>query len=357
MAIAVVKARPQSLVTAIWLAIEPSSRQRRNLAKEFGHEIRTPIDNTNRLPIHEACASLSIGWIEALVQAYPESLEHQDSRGMTPIHLIFEEDWRARGLVDEGLKILDLLVSKAPRALLIADGLGKTPLHCAFERQASIRGLSILLKACPRALRIHTRTGLSPVQCLLQRMPPVSYAISSDKTGVTSDAYPVRVLNTISKKVPSYFSVGEGRTLAHYAVKLSLPRQIFQTLGTLQPSAFRDLNFEGRLPLHEICLQANKYRSIVGHDFAAIIRIFLDAHPEAASTPCAKRKFIPLQYLASQRKTSLKSFQVLLEATQAQNAADTVIVDSMIRAAAANAPVDNILTLVQASVMVFSNLR
>lgn len=150
----------------------------------------------NVLPIHEACAneSVPVAAIEALIQAYPQSIKvHESAYHRLPLHIAcrktanisvvryllegyanacLEPDALGRLPVHYAISnganddVVSLLLKYNPNAARGVDGKGWTPLHVACNIGASTRICTELLELYPEASVLCTHKGTSALQCL-----------------------------------------------------------------------------------------------------------------------------------------------------------------------------------------------
>jgi ankyrin repeat protein len=112
----------------------------------------------NVLPIHEACANESVPFsvVQALVQAYPESVRVTESAyHRLPLHIVCRKTTNAQAV--------HYLLSEYSDAALEPDALGRLPLHYALSNGANDDVVNLLLEHGPSAVRGVDRKGWTPL--------------------------------------------------------------------------------------------------------------------------------------------------------------------------------------------------
>lgn len=113
---------------------------------------------SNVLPIHEACANESVPFsvVEALVQAYPESVRVTESAyHRLPLHIVCRKTAKAQ--------VVHFLLKENSEASLEPDVLGRVPLHYALSNGANDDVVDLLLQYGPDAARGVDRKGWTPL--------------------------------------------------------------------------------------------------------------------------------------------------------------------------------------------------
>jgi hypothetical protein len=112
----------------------------------------------NVLPIHEACAneSVPVAAIEALIQAYPESIKVDESAyHRLPLHIACRKT--------ANISVVRYLLEGYANACLEPDALGRLPIHYAISNGANDEVVSLLLKYNPNAARGVDGKGWTPL--------------------------------------------------------------------------------------------------------------------------------------------------------------------------------------------------
>jgi Ankyrin repeats (3 copies) len=112
----------------------------------------------NVLPIHEACAneSVPVAAIEALIQAYPESIKVDESAyHRLPLHIACRKT--------ANISVVRYLLEGYANACLEPDALGRLPIHYAISNGANDDVVSLLLKYNPNAARGVDGKGWTPL--------------------------------------------------------------------------------------------------------------------------------------------------------------------------------------------------
>jgi hypothetical protein len=146
----------------------------------------------NVLPVHEACANESapLAAIEALIQAYPESIKVEESAyRRLPLHIACRKT--------ANINVVHFLLDKYSNACLEPDALGRLPIHYALSNGANDDVVTLLLRYNPNAARGVDRKGWTPlhVACslgastricteLLEIYPEASVMLTSKGTSV-----------------------------------------------------------------------------------------------------------------------------------------------------------------------------
>ena len=187
-----------------WDQVVGLAQSKPELAKHWTERIGffEGIRPANVLPIHEACAneSVPLAAIEALIQAYPESIKVEESAyhrlplhiacrktaNISVVHYLLERYANAclepdvlgrlpihyaisNGANDD---VVHLLLKYNPSAARGVDRKGWTPLHVACSIGASTRICTELLELYPEASVMHTLKGTSAMQCLRSQCAP-----------------------------------------------------------------------------------------------------------------------------------------------------------------------------------------
>jgi hypothetical protein len=126
------------------IEVHPKCASKRYISPSFMKEGRT----AQVLPIHQACSmsSVPIKVLEALIYAFPESLQKTESgvhRNCLQI--------ACRGRVSEDV-LLYLLTQDASGAAH-QDAMGRVALHYACSSQFSLKTIDALIQACPASVR------------------------------------------------------------------------------------------------------------------------------------------------------------------------------------------------------------
>ena len=120
-------------------------------------------------PLHATCghtcgnSHVTIGIIQLLINAAPDSVRHADNNGQLPLHYLCTNILNRR--VDEiaAMKILKLLLEKFPGAICSNNNDGHLPIHLACIMSRSPEFCRVLIEAYPGSERISDEDGRLPI--------------------------------------------------------------------------------------------------------------------------------------------------------------------------------------------------
>jgi ankyrin repeat protein len=244
----------------------------RYLIKNFprASRSRSIIEDTRVTPLHCICLNknVTLGMVQLLVYASPNSLRHENNNGYMPLHALCGN----RHLDEVGMEILKLLLEKCPESVRHADSLGDLPIHYAASRQ-SPEFCRILIEAYPGSERIAvtdsdilpfhfacTNNIVATAKYLYQLYPESIYLAADDA------AYPIHV---------AIMGLKDREHNHESAI------QMVQFLLDCEPNvALQEL--DGKLPLYFACKEAtNENTPTMLNAYLKIMQILYDAHPES----------------------------------------------------------------------------
>jgi ankyrin repeat protein len=281
--------------------------------------IRTP-DSEGMLPIHDYCCSeaneagINVDVLEALIDAYPESVKQADNNGSTPLHLLcsFAREQHlpvVRHLMERYpgttnrtdnngftllhaacynggcLSCIQYLVESAPDMISTQDYKGDVPLHvvhCHNSKRNKLPLVKCLVEACPESLRARNHRGETPVHTACSRVgrnPGVlaflteRYPAILEQDGINPISPPQHLLfdglgpytycveefreetvQCLKASIASERAVSakdcRGQNLIHLACSGCLPMDLVSPLVDMAPNALLNKDAHGRIPLH-----------------------------------------------------------------------------------------------------------
>jgi ankyrin repeat protein len=129
------------------------------LIQAYPESIKVEESAYHRLPLHIACRkTANISVVHYLLERYPNACLEPDSLGRLPVHYAI-----SNGANDD---VVNLMLKYNPNAARGVDRKGWTPLHVACSIGASTRICKELLELYPEASVMTTHKGTSPFQCL-----------------------------------------------------------------------------------------------------------------------------------------------------------------------------------------------
>ncbi|GFH46138.1 hypothetical protein CTEN210_02612 [Chaetoceros tenuissimus] len=128
-------------------------------------------EDSQALPIHYALskADVPLSLIEALIFAYPESIQKRETanrRGC--LHIAIKS-----GVKNE---IISYLLKLHPEGARIIDGMGRVPLMYAISNGRSFSLISEIVKVCPEAVCSQDYSGWSPLHVVAGTLPKIPVA-------------------------------------------------------------------------------------------------------------------------------------------------------------------------------------
>ncbi len=209
-------------------------------------------DGWNQLPLHIACGqSQDARVVAALVEAYPDAAHITGPLDYLPLHVACDKK--------ASLAIVQQLLATWPASVSERAASKKLPLHVAVTGGASAEVIEALLVALPDSVRDRDLVeGLLPLQWAC-RLAPLAGQLA-----VLLKAYPEVI-----------FEKWDGGLPLHHALKSSASEGAVSVLLKADPSAARDADSSGSLPLH-CAFGSGLYPSL------GVVRLLLSAYPEAA---------------------------------------------------------------------------
>eukprot|EP00984_Skeletonema_dohrnii_P010321 scaffold4008_cov85-Skeletonema_dohrnii-CCMP3373.AAC.1 len=206
---------------------------------------------------------MTLGIIQLLIDAAPDSVRHQDNAGLIPLHHLC-----SNRKVDKksGIKILKLLLQKYPEALRHAENKGRLPIHVASLMSKPSEFCRVLIEAYPGSEQIGDVDDLLPLHfaCMNNTAATVEYFY-----GLYPDA-----INHVTTK---------GMYPIHLAIcglsKRTDAVDILKFLLKCDPNVILQKLFGAVPPLVWVLMLKHKNENI-GAALEAI-GIMYDAHPEA----------------------------------------------------------------------------
>ena len=131
-------------------------------------------NDSGDLPLHCACAELSISLIKYLYDLHPEAILERDSEGKLPIEIVREcseedreddESWSVEDII-AFLGIQQNYARTASNAELLTtpDDNGWLPLHHALHNNSPVGSIHLLVKGSPDTINVADNNGLLPLQ-------------------------------------------------------------------------------------------------------------------------------------------------------------------------------------------------
>ena len=301
----------------------------RFLLKYFPNAARAIEEEDGFTSLHIICENkhVTLGMVQLLIDAFPESVRHESKDRCMPIHrLCNNED------LDEeiGLEISKLLLEKCPESVKqTTTTYGTIPIHLAAMRQ-SPEICRILIEEYPGSERIRPKCGTLPFhaacQCntvatakYLHQLYPESinvannnghYPIHCTIRGLKNRSNPndgIEVVKFLLKCNPHLLS-SSGKTPLHVICgNKFVTLNIVQLLIDAFPDSVRHEDNKGRMPLHKLCNNKN-LDDEVGLE---ILKLLLERCPESVRH-AAEGGRLPIHLAAGFQ--SLEFCRILIEA-------------------------------------------
>ena len=256
------------------------------------------LSSTGETPLHVICGNkyVTLSVVQLLIDAFPESLRHQDSNGLMPLHKLCENNNLDEAI---GLEILKLLLERYPESVRHATRIGNLPIHPAAALQ-SPEFCRILIEAHPGSERMTNDNGHLPFhaacQCntvatakYLHHLYPESinvaakggrYPIHFAIVGLKDRSIPkegIEVLRLLLDCNPDAIN-STGQTPLHIACGIKIVTlNIVQLLIDAAPDSVRHEDINGCMPLHALCHNKNLDED-VGLE---ILKLLIDRCPES----------------------------------------------------------------------------
>ena len=222
------------------------------LVKAWPEGVRIPDAEQKWLPLHHACASLDLGIVDTLVEAYPESVWVQDTCGRAPFQIAYDRNASVnflRKLVPTGdhllhfciknamdLRFVYSLLMRCPEEISRKDSSGSLPIHCACAVRPPKMEVLDLLFSEDLQETISTENGFGDLPCHL--------ACSSRSS--------LEILKVLMPD-PSRFSRipnHQGDLALHLACRHGASIEVLEFLFQANPCSASLRNHLGELPVH-----------------------------------------------------------------------------------------------------------
>ena len=239
-------------------------------------------------PLHVICRNqnATLGMVQLLIDASPDSLRHQDFADMTPLYYFCYN----RKFGDEvGLEILKLLLEKCPESVRLVARFGNLPIHAAASFQ-SADFCRMLIDKYPGSERLTSEDGLLPFHWACH------------------NAHTITTAKYLYEIYPESISVADTTTLEsypiHWAIKgiIRLPGEpnapetaveILRFLLKCDPNVASHRNAQGELPLYYAChrvssrtpVRSRRAVSAASNDTLRFIKLVFDIYPQAIEDP------------------------------------------------------------------------
>ncbi len=224
------------------------------------------LSSTGHTPLHIICINknVTLKIVQLLIDAFPDSLCHEDNIGLMPLHQLCCNDY-----LDEeiGLEILNLLLEKCPESVRHATRNGNLPIHLAAATQ-SLEFYRILIGGYPGSERITNDNGQIPFHsaCRCNTVATVKYLYQ---------LYPESI-NVAGNR---------GRYPIHYAILGLKDRpetaiEMVQFLLRCDPNVVSQ-KLRGKLPLYWVCNKATNVNTPKLNAYLNIVQMLYDTYPEA----------------------------------------------------------------------------
>jgi ankyrin repeat protein len=243
---------------------------------KFLHECNPVLlSSTGKTPLHIICdnKNVTLNIVQQLVDAFPDSLRHEDNRGRMPLH---KSCCNKNNLDDEiALEILNLLVEKkCPESVRHTRRDNNLPIHIAARRQ-SPEFCSILIEAYPGSERITGVDGMFPfhLACALNAVATAKYLyqLYPECINVSNNNgyYPIH----LAAASPKF----RGSSPPETAVEVT------QFLLDCDPNVALQ-KADNKLPLYWVCNEATNEDAPELNAYLKVLQILYDAHPEAVES-------------------------------------------------------------------------
>jgi ankyrin repeat protein len=252
--------------------------ENRSIPKEGGIEVvkfllecnPDVLGATEQTPLHIAfrIKHVTHSKIQLLIDAFPDSVSHEDIDGRAPLHLFLSG---AEYLDDEvGLKILKLLLERCPESVRHAAGNGNLPIHFAAAWQP-LEFCRILIEAYPGSERMVTGGDVLPfhMACAYNNVATAKYLYKlypeSINVAANHGVYPIHfAIHGIQ------FSEDNSETAV----------EIIQFLLDCDPDVVLPKHRDA-FPLYWVCAWATDADTLRLNGYLKVLQLLYDAHPEA----------------------------------------------------------------------------
>jgi ankyrin repeat protein len=227
------------------------------------------LGSTGETPLHYICRNknITLVMVQLLIDAFPESLRHEDNNGMIPLHYLC-----SNVNLDEEVRmdILKLLVERCPESVRHVTRNGNLPLHIAATHQ-SPEFCRILIEAYPGSERMTNNFGQLPFHraCLSNTVATAKYLYQlypeSINVADNKGYYPIH--NAIS---------GLKRREHKHESSIEMVQFLLDCNPDVALQKLRD-----KLPLYFVCSGATNENTQRLNVYLKVMQILYDAHPEA----------------------------------------------------------------------------
>mmetsp|Transcript_27924 Transcript_27924/g.67670 ORF Transcript_27924/g.67670 Transcript_27924/m.67670 type:complete len:1925 (+) Transcript_27924:271-6045(+) len=245
---------------------------------------RTP-NKRGEYAIHLAASSCPAVIIEAILQVYPESINHQTRYGATPFHMLI-------GRAGSPPDMASISVLKCTSALKTADDDGDTPLSIAIKRKLQKSEIAELLDSYEGAAAIPDKEARYPLHSAIEKEIHEDTLISLLRAFPKAARIPVgpdallplhlamkyrsggRFTSILMNTEPAATKIKtrSGSTALSLALSYGADFESVHSLVAVFPDAAREKDEVGMVPLHIAMMK--------GAD-AEIVRLVYSLHPDA----------------------------------------------------------------------------
>ena len=238
-------------------------------------------DRFEQLPLHNIChnKNATLGMVQLLIDAYPESVGHEGNNGWTPLHALCCNN----NLDDEdlGLGIMKLLLERCPESVRRATRYGMLPLHFAAGGQ-SHQFCRVLIEAYPGSERMADHSGRLPFHMACR----FNFTVGVATAKYLYQLYPESI------NVACRFHVADNDD-GFYPIHLAILRveersdhpeaaiNMVQFLLHCDPNVASQ-KVHDKLPLYWVCFWAtNNENTPKLNAYLKVLKILYDAYPQA----------------------------------------------------------------------------
>ena len=234
------------------------------LLKYFPAAVNEADDRNGCLPLHYACrCNATLGLIELLIDANPDSVRHEDNNGFSPLH------WLCANKDTDITEIIQCLLSYYPAAVNVADDWERLPLTYACENSnVSLVIIQLLIDAAPDSIHCEDCSGRLPLHHLCNNK-------ELDKTTA------LQILKLLLEKLPEsiHHAGGGGQLPIHIAAAMTKSTEFCSVLIEAYPGSEQIADPFGLLPFHCACM----------HNSVEIVDYLYNQYPDAIDYPAFVR--------------------------------------------------------------------
>jgi ankyrin repeat protein len=240
--------------------------------------------NNGRTPLHFLCcnenldASIKLDILGLVVEVCSEAAQHADDDGYTLLHVICNNKNTTLGMVQ-------LLIDAYPESIDRANNAGGTPLRflCAnneIEDNTAVGILGLLLERCPEAARRAETSGALPIHVACG----VGFK-SPEFCRMLIEAYPGSERIAAMGVLPLHIACTLGSVaVAEYLLKL-------------YPESINVADSDGAYPIHKAIIRVNSETPTIASE---MVQMLLNCDPNVASQkPRGRGEFTPLYLVCS----------------------------------------------------------